>query len=111
MVGGILLTTGGAVGLIVGSALLTSANNRYDVYCDTGTGPALCTKKNDTARATAGGVMMVVSGISLAAGIPLWIVGAKMVPVKKETEPAPTTTSARPAVLVGAGTAALRWRF
>ena len=107
MVAGILLTTGGAVGLIAGSALLSSANDRFDVYCDDGNGPYACSKKNDTGRATAGGVMMIVGGVALAGGIPLWIIGARMVPVNNK-EPAPPTPATPGATKAASGESS-RW--
>jgi hypothetical protein len=113
MVGGILLTAGGAVSLIAGAALYGSSKDTADVYCDDGTGPYLCTTKDDVGRATAGVIMMIGGGLGLAVGIPLWVIGGKMVPIKdqpKDETPAPPKTG-RPEVLVGPGSAAMRWRF
>lgn len=88
MVSGILLTSGGALALIGGAALFSSASNAIDVYCDDGTTPFLCEQKDDVPRQTAGAVLMVAGGISIAGGIPLWIVGGRMVSVKKDQAPA-----------------------
>jgi hypothetical protein len=120
MVAGILLTAGGAVGLIIGAAVTANASNQIDVYCPNGSGSTFrCSTRDNESQKTAGYGLMIGSAIALAGGIPLWIVGGTKVPVKKD-EPAggsdnppaePAKTSAVPALLVGPGAAALKWTF
>jgi hypothetical protein len=65
--------------------------------------PELC---DDDRRHAVGATMMVIGGVLVAAGIPMFIVGAG----PGEKKPTPPRT-ARPQVLVGPGSAALRWSF
>jgi hypothetical protein len=121
MVTGILLTSVGAVGLVAGGVLYASADGRTDVYCDDGTGVYLCDRRDDEGRQVGGGVLMVISGLVLVAGIPLWIYGGQKVPVVKEGEPtqpgpggpgAPgVPTALLPKVFVGPTGGSLRWAF
>jgi drug/metabolite transporter (DMT)-like permease len=118
MIAGILLTSAGAVGLIVGAAVSANASDKIDVYCPNGSGGSFrCSSRDDEGQQTAGYGLMIGSAIALAGGIPLWIVGGQRVPVKEgdktDDKPAaePAKTSAVPAVLIGPAGGALRWTF
>jgi hypothetical protein len=117
MVTGILLTSVGAVGLVAGGVLFASADGRTDVYCDDGSGVYLCDRRDDDDRQLGGGVLMVLSGVLVVAGIPLWVYGGRKVPIVKEgdpTQPPPqpgAPTALLPKVLVGPTGGSLRWAF
>jgi hypothetical protein len=122
MIAGILLTSGGAIGLIIGAAVTANASNQIDVYCPNGSGSTFrCSTRDNEGQKTAGYGLMIGSAIALAGGIPLWIVGGQKVPVtgKGKDEPAgsdsppaqPDKTSAIPSFLIGPGAAALKWTF
>jgi hypothetical protein len=120
MVAGILLTAGGAVGLIIGAAVTANASNQIDVYCPNGSGSTFrCSTRDNEGQKTAGYGVMIGSAIALAGGIPLWIVGGTKVPVSGKEEPGggdsppaePVKTSALPSLLIGPGAAALKWTF
>lgn len=104
-VGGVLMVSGGLVAVIAGAALVSSSANRIDIYCDTPSFP--CAHKDDAIRKNGGATLMALGGIVGALGIPVWIVGAKMVPVPRE-ERRPAFV---PELRVGAGSARLTVSF
>jgi len=113
MVGGILLTSLGIVGVLAGSAVASTAANQIPIYCDQGFGPTICETRADESQQIAGYSVMVAGLVGLAVGIPLWIIGGKRVPVKSDesapAQAAPPQTSLR--VLVGPSSAALHMSF
>lgn len=109
MVGGIALTAGGAIGFFTGTALLASASQRYEIYCDYGGYTSVCERLPDEPRQVAGVLVSVAGGIMLAVGIPLWIIGSKKVPVKSESEKPSAERQA--SLSIGPGSAALTVRF
>jgi hypothetical protein len=104
-VGGVLMVSGGLVGVIAGAVLVSSSANRIDIYCDSPSFP--CAHKDDAARKGAGAAVMTIGALVGAAGIPMWIVGARLVPAPKDEK--------RPALVpdlrVGAGTATVTVSF
>jgi hypothetical protein len=115
MVGGILLTTAGVASVITGSALIGTASERFDVYCENSTGATyVCAHKDDSGRLAASITMLIGGGVGLAVGIPLWVVGGKRVRVdapkdEKQPEPAPLKASAE--IVVGPALTGVRGTF
>jgi hypothetical protein len=110
---GITMVAVGAVGFLSGLAALAAANNRIDVYCD---GGSRCASRDDTDLQVAGGVLMIVSGVVTIAGIPLWVIGGRRIPVNQEQEqmdPSKGTQSSEtaPILRVGPGSASLSFSF
>lgn len=107
---GIAMTATGTIGLLSGLAVLASGNNRIDVYCD---GGQLCGNRDDTGMQLAGGVMMIVSGITAGVGIPLWVIGARRVPASKDESAPPSSeqTAARATLHLEPGGASLHFTF
>jgi hypothetical protein len=92
MAAGILMVSVGAVGVLSGFAAFATANNRIDVYGDGG--QKIGTRDDEGLQVTAG-VLMAASGVVLIAGIPLWIIGGKRVPLEgSETTKDPADPSA-----------------
>lgn len=106
MVGGILMVVGGFAGTVAGGVLVSSAKERIDIYCD---GPFLCAHKDDDARKTAGGIIMAIGIVTGAAGIPLWIIGSKQIPIKKDAEK--KQAALEPRLHVGPASAKLSVQF
>jgi hypothetical protein len=116
MVVGILATSAGAVGLLSGLAAFASANNRIDVYCDGGN---RCGTRDDEDLQVAGAVLMVAGGVLALGGIPLWIIGARRVPLDPEGTKTPDGAPASPSsppppaatLRIGPGTASFTVSF
>jgi hypothetical protein len=107
MVTGIVGVGLGATVAIAGSALAASAHDSTIIFCETSVGVSQCGRKDNGARMGAGVAMIVGGGIALVAGVPLWILGARRVPLDdKEKEPSP-----KPTVSIGPTSASLRWSF
>jgi hypothetical protein len=83
---GIVTTSVGAIGLLSGLAAFASANNRVDVYCDGGN---RCGTRDDEDLQVAGAVMMIAGGVLALGGLPLWIIGARRVPLDPEDTKTP----------------------
>lgn len=113
MVSGIVLTSAGVLGLLVGSAVVASAQNKVDVYCDGGFGTAyVCGQRDDDEQMAVGYGLMIGGAVAGAVGIPLWVIGAKKVPATDEPAKEPEKQSAMvPIVTVGPTSATLRWSF
>jgi hypothetical protein len=112
MAGGILMVAGGLAGVIGGAVLVSTATNRIDIYCDSPSFP--CAHMDDGTRKTGGALLMAAGALVGAAGIPLWIVGAKKIPIAKDpSQPDPTAPKPAfvPEVRVGAGSASVMFRF
>lgn len=110
---GIAMTSLGIVGVLSGLASFASANNRIDVYCD---GGIQCGSRDDENLQVAGGVLMIVGGVLSAAGIPLWVIGAKRVPLKDNESPdkKPSDQTPPPAqatLKIGPGSAGFQLQF
>jgi hypothetical protein len=118
MVGGILLTTAGIIGVLAGSAVASTAANQIPIYCDSQFGPTICETRADETQAAVGYGVMITGIVALGVGVPLWVIGGKRVPVKgDETTPKSPSTSAPPApqtsvrLLVSPTSAGLRVTF
>ncbi len=110
---GIAMTSLGIVGVLSGLASFATANNRIDIYCD---GGFQCGTRDDEDLQVAGGVLMIVGGVFVAGGIPLWVIGAKRVPLKdgenpekKPSEPSPPPAQAT--LKIGPGSAGIQVSF
>jgi hypothetical protein len=79
MVTGILMTSVGAVGVLSGLAAFATANNRIDVYGDGG--QMIGTRDDEDLQVTAA-LLMIAGGVVGIAGIPLWVIGGKRVPIE-----------------------------
>ena len=108
MVGGILLTGAGAVGLIVGTVMNASANERYEIYCDDGGYSYQCEQRTDEGLLTASWVTMIASGVGLGVGITFWVIGGRRVPI---TEEPPQPAAFQPTLSVGVGSASMKMAF
>jgi hypothetical protein len=115
MIGGILLTTVGIGAVLVGSGLITTATNKIDVYCEGPSGPSVCEQRDDKTQAAAGWGLLVGGVVAIGAGVPLWIIGSKRVPVKTDstspTQSSPPSPAASVRLLVGPSSAAVHVRF
>jgi hypothetical protein len=113
MIGGIVLTFAGAVGLVFSAVLITSANGRYEIYCDDGGGFVYrCDERDDEAMLTGGWVTLGGSLAAMAVGIPLWVIGGKRVPATDQKEESEQPKAAlRPTLVVGPGSASLKMAF
>lgn len=98
LAGGVVMIAAGLAGVITGAVLVSTAVNRIDIYCDSPSFP--CAHMDDGTRKTGGALLMAGGAVVGALGIPLWIIGAKKVPIVKAPE-----------VRVGAGTASVMFRF
>jgi|GEM_PF-1098737 len=100
-----LMVGGGLVAVIAGAVLVSTSANRIDIYCDSPSFP--CGHKDDAARKNVGAALMAIGGLAGAAGIPVWLVGAKLVPLPRaEKRPALV-----PELRVGAGVARVTVSF
>ncbi len=95
MTGGIVLTTAGIIGVLVGSSLASTAANQIPIYCEPvgGGGPTICEYRDDSTQLAAGLGVMITGFVALGVGIPLWVIGGKRVPVK-DPNAAPDAPSA-----------------
>jgi hypothetical protein len=117
---GITMTAAGAVAILSGLAALATANNRIDVYCD---GGSICASRDDEGLQLAGGIIAIGGVVVGAAGIPLWVIGGRRVPLKPGEEQeqkspapgadkAPRASSLPPATLrLGLGSASINVAF
>lgn len=114
MVGGVLLTTGGILGVLIGSAVATTASDQIPIYCDQGFGPTICETRADETQLAVGIATLVTGFVAIGVGIPLWVIGGKRVPVKEGSKPSDPATAAPKASLqffVGPSSAGLRGTF
>lgn len=114
MVSGIVLTSAGVLGVLIGSAVLASAQNKVDVYCEGGfgTGAYVCDQRDDEEQMTAGYGVMIGGAVAAAVGIPLWVIGGKKIPATDEpAKEQDKQTAMVPVVTVGPTSATLRWSF
>lgn len=105
MVSGVLLMSFGATGALVGASMVIAATKTPEITpCFPG---AECTptRADHSALEAVGVTTIVVSSLAAIGGIPLYVIGAKNVPVK------PEETALRPEVRVGPTGGALRWHF
>lgn len=114
MVGGVLLTTGGILGVLIGSAVATTASDQIPIYCDQGFGPTICETRADETQLAVGVATLVTGFVAIGVGIPLWVIGGKRVPVKEDGKPGDPAAAAPKTSLrfvVGPSSAALRGTF
>jgi hypothetical protein len=116
MVGGVLLTTGGVLATLIGSAVATTASDQIPIYCDQGFGPTICETRADSTQLAVGVATLVTGLVAVGVGIPMWVIGGKRVPVK-ETKPgdpaAPPADAPKTSLqlVVGPSSAMLRATF
>lgn len=111
LAGGVVMVAAGLGAVIGGAVLVSTSVNRIDIYCDSPSFP--CAHMDDNARKTGGALLMAGGALVGAAGIPLWIIGSKLVPLVNDrgqpgTQPKPALV---PDIRVGAGTASVTIRF
>jgi hypothetical protein len=119
MVGGVLLTTGGILGVLIGSAVATTAADQIPIYCNQpGFGVTVCETRADETQLAAGIATLVTGFVAIGVGIPLWIIGGKRVPVKDKPadqqptqQPTPEAPKTGLQLIVGPSSAALRATF
>jgi len=113
MVGGVLLTTGGILGVLIGSAVASSASEQIEIYCDQGGFVGVCERRTDEGQQAAGIAVLVTGFVALGVGIPLWVIGGKRVPIKDDAAPTSTTDAPKTSLelVVGPSSAALRATF
>jgi len=118
MVGGVLLTTGGVLGVLIGAAVATTASDQIPIYCNQpGFGVTVCETRADQTQLAVGIATLVTGAVAVGVGIPLWIIGGKQEPVKDKPadQPAQPTTPEAPKtglqLIVGPSSAALRATF
>jgi hypothetical protein len=105
--GGIVAVAGGLAAVITGAWLVSSSANRIPIYDDTPSFPQAY--KDDALRRDGGAWLMAGGAIAGAAGIPLWIVGSKLVPISRDDKaPRPAFV---PELRVGVSGASLSLRF
>jgi hypothetical protein len=102
--GGVAMVVVGLSSVITGAALISTSTNRIDVYCDSPSFP--CAHLDDTGRRNAGIAAMTLGAAMSAAGMSLWIVGSRLVPIG----PAPKAPGAAE-VRLGPARVALALRF
>jgi hypothetical protein len=92
---GVGMVSVGAIGVLSGLAAFATANNRIDVYGD---GGQRIGTRDDEDLQVAAAVLTISSAVVGVAGIPLWVIGGKRVPIEgSEKEPAaPGETQQRP---------------
>lgn len=116
MVGGVLLTTGGILGVLIGAAVASTASNQIPIYCDQGGFIGVCEYRSDKTQ-LAGGIVTLIAGFAaIGVGIPLWVIGGRREPIKtpgdKPTQqPAPEAPKTGLQLIVGPSSAALRATF
>jgi hypothetical protein len=111
VIGGIVLTGVGGIGVLAGLLMLSAAETRSmfakcipDVPCN---------PPDHSGLETGGVVTMIAGGVAVAVGIPLILYGRKKVPVKPEPPTAGFAPAARfaPDVSIGLHRFALGWQF
>jgi hypothetical protein len=110
MVGGILLTAFGAIGLGAGGVVYASSQTvQFDTTCTSNTN---CFTTNRGGDKTAGIVLMVAGLAGIGVGIPLIVIGARKVPVDRSNPEKAREREERDAKLVvGPASAALHVSF
>jgi len=105
MFAGIGMVGVGVIGLIAGAVVATEGAGRVQFY---GEGGYLHDRRSDDGMKNGGIGLAIAAGVVCAAGIPVWIVGARKVPIKKpEGEPSPQAPEpVKPTALVRIGPAA-----
>lgn len=117
MVGGVLLTTGGILGVLIGAAVTSTAADQIAIYCNQGFGVQVCETRADEVQQGVGIGVLVAGFAAIGVGIPLWIIGGKRVPVKDKPTDQPSVTPAPDApktgleLIVGPSSAHLRATF
>lgn len=106
MIGGIFMVAGGIATVITGAYLISSSRERIDIYCD---GPVLCAQKDDMTRKIGGGVVMALGALISAAGVPMWIIGSKL--VLDERAAGAKKSASAPILRVGPASASLTLPF
>ncbi len=114
MVGGVLLTSGGILAVLIGSSVASTADGQIPIYCDQGFGPTICETRDDESQFIGGVVTLVAGFAAIGVGIPLWVKGGKRVPVKEgsgeqQATPEPPKTSLE--LVVSPSSAGLRATF
>lgn len=89
MAAGIIMTSVGAIGVLSGLATFASANNRIDIYGD---GGQKIGTRDDEGMQVAAAVLMIGGGVVGIAGIPMWVIGGKRVPLDESELPKESTT-------------------
>lgn len=118
MVGGVLLTTGGILGVLIGSAVATTASDQIPIYCNQGGfGVTICETRADETQLAVGVTTLVAGFVAIGVGIPLWVIGGKREPIKDKPADQPSQTAAPEApktsleFVVGPSSAGLRGTF
>ncbi len=117
MVGGVLLTTSGILGVLIGAAVTSTAADQIEIYCNQGFGVQVCETRTDETQQGIGIGVLVAGLAAIGVGIPLWVIGGKRVPVKdKPTDqpsvaPAPDAPKTSLELVVGPSSAHLRATF
>jgi hypothetical protein len=107
LIGGVVLTSFGAIGLLAGSSMF-SASSRESFERTTCVPESFCPPPEDHAGLRAAGMItLIASGVAIAGGIPLIIIGLKRVPVKPEAKSAHLRLEVR----VGSPGGVLRLQF
>ena len=77
MVGGVLLTTGGILGVLIGSAIATTASDQIPIYCNQGFGATICETRADTTQQAVGVAVLVTACYEwdLAKKLPFLLMG------------------------------------
>jgi len=115
--GGVVILTKNITTIITNSILISTAANRIDIYCDSPSFP--CAHTDDATRKSAGIVFMAGGALLAAAGVPLWLIGARQVPLSAPPAGTPVAPGAPaqpphaslPEVRVGLGTASVTVHF
>ena len=84
MIGGILLTSLGAVGMASGSAIYAEAAGGCSTNFDNGFGETIC---SDSEGKLVGMTVLLTSAVVAAVGVPLWIYGAEKIAVPSSEQP------------------------
>jgi hypothetical protein len=105
MVSGIVLTGLGVVGLFAGAFMLSESESNLECGYYGGTYVDSCADNEDQAATGTG--LMIAGAVAAVVGIPLIVVGARKVPIKREPQP----TALRPDIRISHRTASLRWTF
>ena len=119
MIGGVLLTTGGVLGVLIGAAVATTASDQIPIYCNQpGFGVTVCETRADETQLAVGIATLVTGIAAVGVGIPLWVIGGKREPVKDDkpaAQPAQPGTPEAPKTglqfIVGPSSVALRATF
>jgi hypothetical protein len=110
--GGVVAMVGGMTAVFIGAYLVSAGSDRIEIYCDTP--PSIpCAHKDDPGFVGGGAVTMALGAALAAAGLPMWFVGSRWVPIPpgerdKDKEKKPALL---PEVRMGAGSATLTLHF